>query len=103
VTLQVLEVGSGTRHPSIYDSVLLHYSTWTADGKLVETTRMSGHPGLFLVGNVVPGWQEGLRTMVVGEKARFWVPASLAFGNKPASRMQPAGDLVYDIELLSIR
>jgi peptidylprolyl isomerase len=103
VRLQVLEAGTGNRHPSLSDSVLLHYSTWTADGKLIETTRMSGHPGLFLIGSVLPGWLEGLQTMVVGEKARLWVPASLAFGEKPASRMQPAGNLVFDIELLAIK
>jgi peptidylprolyl isomerase len=40
--------------------------------------------------------------MVVGDKARFWIPSALAYGDKPASG-SPAGPLVFDVELLGIR
>jgi peptidylprolyl isomerase len=46
--------------------------------------------------------REGLQHMVLGEKARFWIPAALAYGDKPGRRGVPIGDLVYDIELLAI-
>jgi FKBP-type peptidyl-prolyl cis-trans isomerase len=101
--MEVLQPGKGARHPAISSLVLLHYETWSADGSLIEDTRMTGHPGLFLMGSVLPGWLEGLSRMVEGEKIRLWVPAELAFGEKPSSKMQPAGDLVYDIELISIQ
>ena len=55
---------------------------------------------LFRLATALPGWREGLQHMVVGEKTRFWIPASLAYGTKPADRAAPAGNLVYDIELL---
>jgi len=40
--------------------------------------------------------------LVVGDKARLWVPAAQAYGQKPARRSLPAGDLVYDVELLAM-
>jgi FKBP-type peptidyl-prolyl cis-trans isomerase len=39
---------------------------------------------------------------VVGEKARVWIPAALAFGDKPR-RGTPRGDVVYELELLELR
>jgi peptidylprolyl isomerase len=41
--------------------------------------------------------------MVVGDKVRFWIPGSLAYGDKPSHPGAPAGPLVFDVELLSIR
>jgi len=61
---------------------------------------MSGHPAAFLVGTVLPGWREALQRMSISEKARIWIPASLAYGEHPMEPMAPAGNLVYDIELL---
>ena len=50
----------------------------------------------------IQGWREGLANMVVGEKARFWIPAALAYGVNPANRFNPPGDLIYEIELLAV-
>jgi len=80
----------------------MHYSAWTSTGKLFETTVTSGQPGSFPVGGLLPGWSEGVLRMVVGEKTRFWIPASLAYGEKPAGRKLPAGNMVFDVELLAI-
>ena len=102
VALQVLAKGSGTIHPTASSRVSMHYSTWTAEGKLFETTVTSGHPGTFVMGNLLPGWREGVESMVVGEKTRLWIPAALAYGAKPASRKLPAGNLVFDVQLLGI-
>jgi peptidylprolyl isomerase len=49
------------------------------------------------------GFREALTNMVPGEKARFWIPAALAYGDNPANRFNPAGDLVYEIELLAVQ
>ena len=103
LALLVLKKGSGSHHPSTTSQVTLHYSGWTSDGKLFESTVMGGHPALYLVGSTLPGWQEALVQMVVGEKIRLWIPAALAYGEKPVNNMSPAGDLVYDIELLAVQ
>ncbi len=41
--------------------------------------------------------------MVVGDKMRLWIPAALAYGAKPASPGNPAGDLVFDLELRAVQ
>jgi peptidylprolyl isomerase len=102
VSVQTLQKGRGGPHPSASSRVRLHFSGWTREGRLFESTVMSGEPAVYLVANALPGWQEGLHRMVVGEKARFWIPAALAYGSRPGRRGVPTGDLVYDIELLAL-
>jgi FKBP-type peptidyl-prolyl cis-trans isomerase len=103
VRVHVLREGSGTTHPAMTNWVTLNYSGWTTDGKLFESTIMSGHSAAFLLGTVLPGWREALQYMVQGEKARIWVPVAMAYGQHPPGKMFPAGDLVYDIELISFQ
>jgi len=40
--------------------------------------------------------------MVEGEKTRLWIPAALAYGDKPQRRGSPSGQLTFDVELLEI-
>jgi peptidylprolyl isomerase len=54
------------------------------------------------VDQVIPGWTEGLQLMVVGEKRRLWIPADLAYGMHPREQGAPAGQLTFDVELLSL-
>jgi peptidylprolyl isomerase len=58
-----------------------------------------GKPITFGLDGVIPGWTDGLQTMVVGEKTRFWIPKELAYDGKPG---RPQGMLVFDVELLKI-
>jgi peptidylprolyl isomerase len=68
---------------------------------MFDSSVLRGTPMTVTLGNVIPGWAEGIPLMVTGEKRRFWVPAALAFGNTPRAGA-PAGDLTYDIELQQI-
>jgi FKBP-type peptidyl-prolyl cis-trans isomerase len=52
---------------------------------------------------VIKRWTEGVQLMAVGDKARFWIPGNLAYGDKPARSGTPTDPLVFDIELLSIK
>ena len=99
----VLKPGTGTVHPSVTSKVTAHFTSWRSDGRIFETTVMTNHPALVSVASAPPGWREAITSMVPGEKARFWIPAALAFGEKPANRFNPPGDLVYEIELLSVQ
>jgi FKBP-type peptidyl-prolyl cis-trans isomerase len=103
VAMMVLQPGAGTAHPKPSSRVTLNYTGWTADGVLFESTVTSGHPAVFLLGTTLAGWREGLQYMVAGEKARLWIPAALAYGARPADKLVPAGDLVYDIELIDFQ
>lgn len=100
---RVLTKGTGKKHPAASSRVEVHYSGWTKDGKMFDSSVMRERPATFSLNGVIPGWTEGVQLMVEGEKTRFWIPAPLAYGETPARPGAPAGDLVFDIELLSIR
>jgi len=103
VAILVLQPGTGTKHPGPGSRVTLTYTGWTADGMLFESTATSGHAAVFFLGTTLAGWREGLQFMVAGEKARLWIPAALAYGSHPTNRLVPAGDLVYDIQLMDFQ
>jgi len=95
---KVLKPGIGARHPQFSTSVTVHYSGWTTDGKLFDSSVVRGAPATFTLDRVISGWTEGVQLMVEGEKARFWIPQDLAYkGQSP-----PYGMLVFDIELIKI-
>jgi peptidylprolyl isomerase len=97
---KVLRPGTGTTHPKRSSVVVVHYSGWTTDGQMFDSSVMRGEPAQFALTGVIRGWTEGLQLMTVGEKTRFWIPARLAYGN---DRSKPQGMLVFDIELLEIK
>jgi FKBP-type peptidyl-prolyl cis-trans isomerase len=96
---KVLQKGTGTEHPTATSTVTVHYSGWTTDGKMFDSSVQRGQPAQFPLNRVIPGWTEGLQLMVVGEKTRFWIPVEQAYKNVPG---RPAGMLVFDVELLEI-
>ena len=88
-----------TPKPTATSQVEVHYSGWTTDGQMFDSSVMRGSPATFPLNRVIPGWTEGVQLMVVGEKRRFWIPVELAYGGRPGA---PAGMLVFDVELLEI-
>jgi FKBP-type peptidyl-prolyl cis-trans isomerase len=98
----VLTPGSGTDKLEPTQRARVRFSGWKRDGSLFETTELDDHPALISPREVMPGLREALSLMAVGEKARFWIPAKLAYGEKPTRPGFPAGALVYDVELLAI-
>ena len=102
LTKRVLKEGTGTQRPSARSAVTVHYSGWTLDGLMFDSSVVRGEPATFPLNRVIAGWTEGLQLMVEGEKARFWIPSNLAYGDNPGGG-RPGGLLVFDVELLSIR
>ena len=94
-----IEAGNGTRHPGPRSKVRVHYSGWTTDGKMFDSSVSRGEPISFGLYQVIPGWTEGVQLMVEGEKRRLWIPEKLAYGGQPGA---PAGMLVFDVELIRI-
>jgi FKBP-type peptidyl-prolyl cis-trans isomerase len=100
LSTRVLQQGTGTRHPRPTDTVRVNYTGWTTDGKMFDSSVVSGQPAEFALNEVIDGWTEGLQLMVEGERRRLWVPEALAYKGAPGS---PAGMLVFDVELIRIR
>jgi FKBP-type peptidyl-prolyl cis-trans isomerase len=96
---KLLQKGSGDAKPRSFDKVKVHYSGWTTDGKMFDSSVQRGNPATFQLDQVIAGWTEGLQLMSVGEKRRFWIPEALAYKGRPGS---PQGMLVFDVELLEI-
>jgi peptidylprolyl isomerase len=96
---KVLRRGSGETKPKARSRVTVHYSGWTTDGKLFDSSVQRGKPSSFRLDQVIKGWTEGVQLMVEGEKRRFWIPEELAYRGQPG---YPVGMLVFDIELLEI-
>ncbi|MCB9507301.1 MAG: FKBP-type peptidyl-prolyl cis-trans isomerase [Myxococcales bacterium] len=97
---KVLQPGTGTEHPAATSVVQVHYTGWTTDGAMFDSSVTRGQPATFPLNGVIPGWTEGVQLMVVGEKRRFWIPVELAYNNAPGA---PPGMLVFDVELLNIQ
>ena len=96
---KVLQQGTGGRHPKLSSQVTVHYTGWTTDGKMFDSSVVRGQPTTFAVDGVIPGWTEGVQLMVEGEKTRFWIPEKLAYKGQSA----PYGLLVFDVELIKLQ
>lgn len=97
---KIITPGTGTTKPNAMSLVLVHYSGWTTNGELFDSSVMRGAPIDFRLNQVIPGWTEGVQLMVVGEKRRFWIPSKLAYDGMPGA---PQGMLVFDVELLDFK
>jgi peptidylprolyl isomerase len=97
---KVLTPGAGSVHPRRNGTVTVHYSGWTTDGKMFDSSVTSGQPASFSLDQVIPGWTEGVQLMVEGEKTRFWIPEKLAYDGQEG---KPKGMLVFDVELITVQ
>jgi len=100
LSYKVLRSGIGTVHPKRNSTVVVHYTGWSTDGVMFDSSVLRGNPAEFALTDVIKGWTEGLQLMVKGEKTRFWVPASLAYAG---DKSKPQGMLVFDVELIDIK
>ena len=96
---KVLTPGTGKVHPRQTDNVTVHYTGWTTDGKMFDSSVARGEPATFPLNRVIAGWTEGLQLMVAGEKRRLWIPEALAY----KGQRDPKGMLVFDVELIKIQ
>lgn len=98
----VLEDAAGDVHAAATDTVIVHYTGWTTDGRMFDSSVKRGQPAAFPLDQLIPGWQQAIPLMTVGDKYRFWIPGELAYDNstRPGA---PKGMLVFDIELLGIK
>jgi peptidylprolyl isomerase len=96
---KVLRPGTGVRNPAAWNRVTVHYTGWTTDGKMFDSSVARGKVATLSLGEVIPGWTEGMQLMVEGERTRFWIPQELAYKGEANS---PRGMLVFDVELIKI-
>jgi FKBP-type peptidyl-prolyl cis-trans isomerase len=99
VFYKLLKPGKGGPKPKPTDSVKVHYTGWTTDGRMFDSSVIRNEPSEFSLQGVIAGWTDGIPQMSVGDKMRFWIPEELAYKGQPG---KPQGMLVFEIELLEI-
>jgi peptidylprolyl isomerase len=97
VAFKILKPGTGLTHPNRTSWVSVHYTGWTTDGKLFDSSIPKGSAVTLLLKDTIEGWIEGLQLMVAGERRRFWIPEKRAYRGKAG---MPAGTLVFEVELV---
>jgi len=95
---RVLTEGEG-ESPTTSDRVRVHYTGWTTDGEMFDSSVAREEPSTFGVTEVIACWTEGLQLMKEGSKHRLWIPEELAYRGAAG---RPAGMLVFDVELLDV-
>jgi peptidylprolyl isomerase len=85
--------------------VSVHYSGFLEDGTKFDSSVERDESFSFVVGNkqVITGWDEGIRLLKKGGKARFVIPPSLGYGDITAGKIPPNSTLVFDVELLDVK
>jgi peptidylprolyl isomerase len=87
-------------------TVKVHYSGYLASGKMFDSSIERGEPIEFPLGQgqVIPGWEEGIALMNVGDKLRLIIPYVLAYGEQGRPPVIPAkADLTFDVELVDVK
>ena len=90
----------------ISKKVTANYILYTADGKKMNSSDDTGKPIIFDLNNtqkpMISGLKEGLLSMRIGEKSRFFIPYTIGFGNQKFGPFPSKSDLVFEVEILKI-
>lgn len=100
-----LSKGEGAR-PQTGQTVVVHYTGWLANGQKFDSSVDRGQPFEFVIGqgNVIKGWDEGVKGMYTGGKRQLVIPPQLGYGAKGADgAIPPNATLTFDVELLGIK
>lgn len=101
---KLVKEGEGWETPDTGDEVEVHYTGTLLDGTQFDSSRDRGTPFKFKLGEgqVIKGWDEGIKTMKKGENAVFTIPPELAYGETGSPpKIPPNATLQFDVELLS--
>ena len=86
-------------------TVSVHYKGQLLDGTVFDSSYKRNQPIEFKlgVGQVIPGWDEGIQLLSVGDKARFVIPSDLGYGARGAGGViPPDATLIFDVELVGL-
>lgn len=97
----VLKEGNGVK-PGPNDAVTVHYTGRLIDGTVFDSSVERGEPATFAVGQVIPGWVEGLQMMSEGAAWRLFIPSNLAYGPHGTGPIQPNSTLIFDVQLIKV-
>jgi FKBP-type peptidyl-prolyl cis-trans isomerase len=88
-----------------FRKIEIQYTGYLENGNIFDSSFDKGVSFKFKlsVGEVIRGFDEGIKYMKVGEKFRFIIPSNLAYGEKGFLPMiAPNTNLIFDVELVSV-
>lgn len=99
---KVLTEGKG-ESPKATDKVTVHYKGTLINGEEFDSSYARNQPVTFPLGNVIPGWTEGLQLMSPGAKFQFFIPSALGYGERGAGvKIGPNATLIFEVELIAV-
>ncbi|PWL38239.1 peptidylprolyl isomerase [Flagellimonas aquimarina] len=102
---KMIQQGSGAKAEK-GKTVSVHYEGSLTNGQVFDSSYSRNQPIDFAlgVGQVIPGWDEGIALLKVGDKARFVIPSNLAYGSAGAGGViPPDATLIFDVELMNVK
>jgi FKBP-type peptidyl-prolyl cis-trans isomerase len=102
---QIIQKGEGVKAEK-GKTVSVHYKGQLADGTVFDSSYKRNQPIDFPlgVGQVIPGWDEGILLLNVGDKARLVIPSDLGYGSRGAGGViPPNATLIFDVELMNVK
>lgn len=101
---KIIENGNGSKAEK-GQQVSVHYEGALLNGQVFDSSYQRNQPIDFQLGTgqVIPGWDEGISLLKVGDKARFVIPPDLAYGSAGAGGViPPNATLLFDVELVKV-
>ena len=97
----VTEPGNGEK-PEVGKPVTMHYTGKLIDGTVFDSSVERNQPFQFVlgVGQVIPGWDEGVQLMTKGEKGMLYIPYYLGYGERDMGEIPPFSNLIFEVELI---
>lgn len=103
IQYRIIEEGNGAR-PTTKSEVTVHYRGSLISGQEFDSSFARNSPAKFVVQDVLPGWQEILPLMRVGDKWQVFLPPEKAYGVDKAPRaIGPNQALQFDIQLIDVK
>ena len=102
---QIIQEGNGAKAEK-GKQVAVHYKGQLVDGTVFDSSYKRNEPIEFPigVGQVIPGWDEGIQLLKVGDKARLVIPSHLGYGSRGAGGViPPNATLIFDVELMNVK
>ena len=96
-----IKEGNGEK-PQVGTMVKIHYTGKLLDGTVFDSSVIGNEPLQFVlgIGQVIPGWDEGIQMMSKGEKGVFYIPYYLAYGNTGFGPIPPFATLIFEVEMI---
>jgi FKBP-type peptidyl-prolyl cis-trans isomerase FkpA len=95
---------SNGKKPTAKDTVTVHYKGWLDDGKEFDSSYKRGEPISFGLGQVIPGWTEGMQLVGEGGKIELLIPSRLGYGSRGApGAIPPDATLHFIVELNKVK